>query len=313
MSDNTLTLYRGARKKKKRLGRGSSSGTGCTAGKGSKGQNARSGGGVRPGFEGGQMPLYRRVARRGFSNAVFKKVYLIVNIDDLAKYNSGETVSRESLLQKGLIKKRNVPVKLLAQGDIKKKLVVDLDKVSQQAKEKIIAAGGEVKEFVAGEKKDKQKSAKKKAVKAKKATAPKKTEEKPVAEGKGKPAPVKAPESKTEKQVKTAAEKPVKPAAKTAAADAKPKAAKPAAKTQAEKTEIESAKPKEVTPKTEIREAADDSEKKEATPKTEIRDAAADSATEEETLKTQFRDAAADSAKPETAEDKKETESKDTE
>ncbi len=145
MSEFLLTVPKGARKNKKKIGRGSSSGTGCTAGKGNKGQNCRSGGGVRPGFEGGQMPLYRRIARRGFSNYPFKKEYLIFNLDDLGIFKSGDTVSKETLLKNGMITKRNLPIKLLGRGEIKKKLIIELDKVSKQAQDKITQQGGEVK------------------------------------------------------------------------------------------------------------------------------------------------------------------------
>ncbi|MBN1799104.1 MAG: 50S ribosomal protein L15 [Spirochaetales bacterium] len=167
MSEFLLKVPKGARKNKKRIGRGSSSGTGCTAGKGNKGQNCRSGGGVRPGFEGGQMPLYRRIARRGFSNYPFKKKYLILNVDDLEKYKSGDTVSKETLLKMGIIAKSNLPIKLLARGEIKKKLIIELDKVSKQAQAKITKLGGEVK-FVNAEKTEKKQAATRQKEKMKK-------------------------------------------------------------------------------------------------------------------------------------------------
>lgn len=131
-------------KKKKMLGRGVGSGHGKTAGKGTKGQKARSGGGVRPGFEGGQMPLFRRVARRGFSNEPFKKVYEVLNVSDLNRFSDGETVHRESLKARGLLKKGGLPVKILGDGELTKKLSVSVDKISATAREKILAAGGEV-------------------------------------------------------------------------------------------------------------------------------------------------------------------------
>ena len=145
MSDFILNAPKGANKKKRIVGRGSSSGRGTTAGKGNKGQNARSGGKTYIGFEGGQMPLYRRVAKKGFSNYPFKATYSIVNlfmIDE--KYSDGETVNKETLKAKGLLKKQTALVKVLASGDITKKLTVDVDKVSAQAQAKIEKAGGTV-------------------------------------------------------------------------------------------------------------------------------------------------------------------------
>ena len=145
MSDFILNAPKGANKKKRIIGRGSSSGRGTTAGKGNKGQNARSGGKTYIGFEGGQMPLYRRVAKKGFSNYPFKETYSIVNlfmIDE--KYSDGETVNKETLKEKGLLKKQTALVKVLASGDITKKLTVDVHKVSAQAQAKIEKAGGTV-------------------------------------------------------------------------------------------------------------------------------------------------------------------------
>lgn len=145
MSDYNLHAPYGANKKKRIVGRGSSSGLGTTAGKGNKGQQSRSGGKVYVGFEGGQMPLYRRIARRGFSNYWFKKEYAIVNLAELeAKFADGETVNRESLVLKGLVKKADVLIKVLGDGDITKKLTVSVDKVSASAKEKIEKVGGTV-------------------------------------------------------------------------------------------------------------------------------------------------------------------------
>ena len=135
----------GANKKKTVVGRGSSS-KGRTCGRGNNGQNARSGGGVRPGFEGGQMPLYRRVARRGFSNYPFKVEYTVVSLDVLNEaFNDGETVNDASLRDRCVIKGVNTQAKILANGELSKKLVVEGVKVSASAAEKIKAAGGEVK------------------------------------------------------------------------------------------------------------------------------------------------------------------------
>ena len=135
----------GANKKKTVVGRGSSS-KGRTCGRGNNGQNARSGGGVRPGFEGGQMPLYRRVARRGFSNYPFKVEYTVVSLDALNEaFKDGETVNDASLRDRCVIKGVNTQAKILANGELSKKLVVEGVKVSASAAEKIRAAGGEVK------------------------------------------------------------------------------------------------------------------------------------------------------------------------
>ena len=145
MSDFNLYAPEGANKKKRIVGRGSSSGRGTTAGRGNKGQQSRSGGKVYVGFEGGQMPLYRRIAKRGFSNYPFRKDYEVFNLRDIEiRYENGETVNRESLIAKGLLKKVNSLLKLLGDGNITKKLTVDVDKVSASAKEKIEKAGGTV-------------------------------------------------------------------------------------------------------------------------------------------------------------------------
>ena len=141
-----LSAPQGANKKPKRVGRGSSSGLGTTAGKGNKGQQSRSGGKVYVGFEGGQMPLYRRIAHKGFSNYPFKKEFVCLNVDVLeAKFADGETVDNETLAAKGLIsKKSETLVKILGNGNLTKKLTVDVEKVSASAKEKIEKAGGSV-------------------------------------------------------------------------------------------------------------------------------------------------------------------------
>jgi len=153
MSVNQLRAPKGASKKKSIVGRGRSSGSGKTSGKGHKGQKARSGGGVRTGFEGGQMPLYRRVAARGFSNYPFKTEYVVVNVSSLEKlYADGEKVNLETLVQKGLVKKSEKLVKILGVGDLKKKLEVSVPAVSASAKDKIEKAGGSVVYTTAGSK-----------------------------------------------------------------------------------------------------------------------------------------------------------------
>lgn len=135
----------GANTKKTIVGRGASS-KGRACGRGHDGQNSRSGGGVRLGFEGGQMPLYRRVARRGFSNALFKETYQVVSLTAVsAKYEDGETVNVETLKAKGLVKGADVLVKILANGELTKKVSFEGVKCSQAAKAAIEAAGGSVK------------------------------------------------------------------------------------------------------------------------------------------------------------------------
>jgi large subunit ribosomal protein L15 len=134
----------GANTKKTIVGRGASS-KGRTCGRGHDGQNQRSGGGVRLGFEGGQMPLYRRVARRGFSNATFKQEYQIVSLDVLsANFEDGDVVTLDVLKDAGLVKGFNVQVKILSNGELSKKVIIDGLKVSASAIEKIKAAGGEI-------------------------------------------------------------------------------------------------------------------------------------------------------------------------
>ena len=133
----------GGVKSRKRLGRGIGSGTGKTSGKGHKGQNARSGGGVRPGFEGGQMPLFRRLPKRGFTN-VFKKEYALVNVSVLENFEDGAEVTPEILINSGLIKKAKAKdgVRILGDGELTKKLTVKAHHFSKAAAEKIEAAGG---------------------------------------------------------------------------------------------------------------------------------------------------------------------------
>jgi|UniRef100_A0A7C4UB83 large subunit ribosomal protein L15 len=133
---------KGAIKSKKRLGRGTGSGVGKTSGRGDKGQKARSGGTKGRGFEGGQMPLIRRLPKKGFSNP-FKKVYDIVNVYQLNRFNEGEEVSIEKMKEYGLITGKN-PVKILGKGEIEKKLVVIANRFSKSAMEKIKLKGGEV-------------------------------------------------------------------------------------------------------------------------------------------------------------------------
>ncbi|MDR1869845.1 MAG: 50S ribosomal protein L15 [Treponema sp.] len=142
--DFDLHAPAGANKRKRIIGRGQGSGRGTTAGKGNKGQKARSGGKTYVGFEGGQMPLYRRLAHRGFSNYPFKKEWQIVNLGEIEKrYEAGETVDLASLTRKGLVKSVD-PIKVLANGDFSKKLSFKVAAVSASAKEKIEKAGGEI-------------------------------------------------------------------------------------------------------------------------------------------------------------------------
>lgn len=130
-------------KKRKRVGRGCSSGHGFTSGRGSKGQNARAGGGVKASFEGGQMPLYRRIPKRGFNN-IFKKDYSIVNIEKLNMFNDGDIVSSKELISKGVIEKVGDGIKILAKGSLTKKLTIKANKFSQKAVKEIESAGGKI-------------------------------------------------------------------------------------------------------------------------------------------------------------------------
>jgi len=131
----------GANKRTKRVGRGIGSGHGKTSTRGHKGQKARSGGGVRLGFEGGQMPLQRRIPKRGFTN-IFRKEYAIVNVGDLNCFDDGTIVTIELLKEAGLVKKITAGVKILGDGELEKKLTIQVHKCSQQAEEKITAKGG---------------------------------------------------------------------------------------------------------------------------------------------------------------------------
>ena len=135
----------GGSKSRKRLGRGTATGLGKTSGKGHKGQNARSGGGVRPGFEGGQMPLFRRLPKRGFTN-IFKKQIGTINIDDLNRFEEGTVVTPELLFESGLVKKSRSKdgVKVLGNGELNVKLTVQAQSFSKSAMEKIESTGGKV-------------------------------------------------------------------------------------------------------------------------------------------------------------------------
>jgi large subunit ribosomal protein L15 len=141
MKLHELKPAEGSRKERKRLGRGIGSGQGKTAGKGHKGQNARSGGGVRIGFEGGQTPLFRRLPKRGFTN-INHKEYAIVNLDVLNRFEEGTEVTPELLIESGVVKNEKAGIKVLANGNIEKKLTVKAHKFSSAAKEAIEAAGG---------------------------------------------------------------------------------------------------------------------------------------------------------------------------
>ena len=142
MKLHELSPAEGSTKEGYRKGRGPGSGNGKTAGKGHKGQNARSGGGVRPGFEGGQLPLYRKLPKRGFNNYRFAKQYTIINIEDLEKFSDGEVVDSAALLAKGVISAVLDGVKVLGEGELTKKLTVKAAVFSASAKEKIEAVGG---------------------------------------------------------------------------------------------------------------------------------------------------------------------------
>lgn len=132
------------KKDRKRVGRGPGSGNGKTSGKGHKGQKARSGGGVRPGFEGGQLPLYRRLSKRGFNNYNFRTVYATVNVSDLEVFEEGTVVTKELLIEKGLVKKELDGIKVLGNGELTKKLTVKANKFSSSAKAKIENVGGTI-------------------------------------------------------------------------------------------------------------------------------------------------------------------------
>lgn len=141
MKLHELKPSEGSRKVRNRVGRGIGSGNGKTSGKGHKGQNARSGGGVRPGFEGGQMPLFQRLPKRGFTN-INRKDYAVINLDRLNSFDEGTEVTPELLLATGAISKLKAGVKILGNGKLEKKLTVKANKFSASAKEAIEAAGG---------------------------------------------------------------------------------------------------------------------------------------------------------------------------
>lgn len=143
MKLHELRPAEGTTKNKKRIGRGTASGQGKSAGKGQKGQNSRTGGGVRLGFEGGQMPLYRRLPKVGFTN-IFRKEYAVVNVSDLEMFEAGTTITIDALKEAGLVKDVKSGVKLLGNGELTKKLTVQVNKFSKTAADKIAAAGGKV-------------------------------------------------------------------------------------------------------------------------------------------------------------------------
>jgi large subunit ribosomal protein L15 len=142
MKLHELSPAKGSTQDAYRKGRGPGSGNGKTAGKGHKGQNARSGGGVRPGFEGGQLPLYRKLPKRGFNNFRFGKKYAVINVQSLNKFNDGEVVDAAALLALGVINTVFDGVKILGEGELTKKLTVKAAVFSASAKEKIEAVGG---------------------------------------------------------------------------------------------------------------------------------------------------------------------------
>ncbi len=143
MNLSELKPPKGSRKKRKRVGRGVGSGHGKTSCRGSKGQNARSGGGVRPGFEGGQMPFSRRLPKRGFCN-IFRKDIVIVNVEQLKRFSEGSVIDSDTLVSSGIIRKRGDGIKILGKGSIDYPLLLKVDRISRGAREKIEAAGGSV-------------------------------------------------------------------------------------------------------------------------------------------------------------------------
>ena len=144
MKLHTMRPNEGATTTRKRVGRGTGSGLGKTSGKGHKGQNARSGGGVRPGFEGGQLPLFRRLPKRGFSNARFKVRYATINLSDLNKFEDGAVVTPELLKEMGLVKNQLDGIKVLGNGKLEKKLTVKAHKFSSTAQREIERLGGKI-------------------------------------------------------------------------------------------------------------------------------------------------------------------------
>ena len=144
MKLHTLSPAPGSNKAPKRKGRGTGSGLGKTAGRGQDGQKSRSGGGVRPGFEGGQMPLARRLPKRGFSNARFKKTFAIVNVGDLNIFDANTVITPELLMEYGFVRKLNDGLKILGNGEVEKAFTIKAHKISKSAEEKILAGGGKV-------------------------------------------------------------------------------------------------------------------------------------------------------------------------
>ena len=144
---SSLKPPEGSRKKRKRIGRGDGSGHGGTSTKGHKGQNARSGGRVRPGFEGGQMPLSRRLPKRGFRNP-FRRNIVIINIDQLKRFPEGSVIDKDALLEAGLVNRIGDGIKVLGKGNIEYPISVKVDMISRGAKDKIEAAGGSVVEVI---------------------------------------------------------------------------------------------------------------------------------------------------------------------
>ncbi|MFO7715081.1 50S ribosomal protein L15 [Desulfosarcina sp.] len=140
---NDLAPEKGQRKSRKRVGRGVGSGSGKTAGRGSKGQNARSGGGVRPGYEGGQMPIHRRLPKRGFKNP-FKKTFAVVNVQDLNRFEGQSVVDEAVLIRSGLVKGDRDGIKVLGKGDLQVPVTVRINQISESARQKIEAAGGKI-------------------------------------------------------------------------------------------------------------------------------------------------------------------------
>ena len=145
MELNSLKYTKGSNKTRNRVGRGTSSGNGKTSGRGQKGQNSRSGGGVRVGFEGGQNPLVFRIAKRGFNNYEFATRYAVINISDLEKFEEGTEITPELLKEMGIVKDMKDGLKVLGNGELTKKLTVSANKFSKVAKEKIENAGGKAK------------------------------------------------------------------------------------------------------------------------------------------------------------------------
>ena len=148
MDLSTLKAPAGATRKRKRVGRGDASGQGGTSGKGDKGQKARSGGKVRAGFEGGQMPMARRLPKRGFRNP-FSEKFVAVNLIDLCrKFSKGAVIDKEALLQSGIVNKKGNDIKILAKGEIDFPVTIKISRISQAAKDKITAAGGSIEEVI---------------------------------------------------------------------------------------------------------------------------------------------------------------------